>query len=100
MLQRVGGGVGVGGGHCGCNGFPRKGVQGGGYSPTKKNLNTLRRYKSGRSIGFTARSSLKAKGLIPRSTGQYILGPKYSGTGKSKVIRARSVTRRVRSTRK
>jgi hypothetical protein len=92
MLQRVGGGS-----RCGCNGFRHKE---GGYKATKKNLNTLRRYNSGRSIGFTARSSLKAKGLIPRSSGQYVLGPKYSGTRKSKIIHARSAIRRVRSTRK
>ncbi len=55
----------------------------GGYRPTKKNLATLRRYKQGKSIGFTATSSLKAKGLIPRSSGQYIVSPKYKGKGGS-----------------
>jgi len=57
------------------------------YRVTRKNRNTLRKYKAGKSIGFTARASLKAKGLIPRSNGRYVLGPKYSGTGKNMVIR-------------
>lgn len=57
------------------------------YRVTRKNRNTLRKYKAGKSIGFTARASLKAKGLIPRSSGKYVLGPKYSGTGKNMVIR-------------
>ena len=30
-----------------------------------------------RTIGFTATSSLKAMGRIPRATGCYVLGPKY-----------------------
>jgi hypothetical protein len=49
----------------------------------------LRKYKAGKSIGFTAKASLKAKGLLPRSNGRYILGPKYSGTGKPKVLKTR-----------
>ena len=72
------------GGSCACGnslfgmvGKARKG----GYRATKKNLNTLRRYKRGESIGFTATSSLKAKGLIPRTSaalkGKYIVSPKY-----------------------
>lgn len=63
----------------------------GGYRATKKNRNILRKYRAGKSIGFTAKASLKAKGMLPRSNGRYILGPKYSGTGKPKVL-----TRRVR----
>lgn len=55
----------------------------GGYKPTKKNLNTLRRWKRGESIGFTATSSLKAKGLIPRTSkgmkGKYVVSAKYRG---------------------
>lgn len=66
-----------------------------GYRPTAKNRDMLRRYKRGESIGFTGRSSLKAKGLIPRSSGQYILGPKYSGTGKPKIIKTRRNRKRV-----
>ena len=34
-------------------------------------------YKKGKSIGFTARSSLKSMGRIPRATGSYELGDKY-----------------------
>ena len=49
----------------------------GGYRATKRNLKYLRRYKAGKSIGFTMRSSLKAKGLIPRADGSYKVSPKY-----------------------
>ena len=51
----------------------------GGYKPTKKNLEYLKKYKKGKSIGFTMRSSLKAKGLIPRSNGTYKVSKKYRG---------------------
>jgi hypothetical protein len=51
----------------------------------------LRKYKAGKSIGFTGKASLKAKGMLPRSNGRYVLGPKYSGTGREKVL-----TRRIR----
>ena len=77
--------------------------------PTAKNLDQLRRYKRGESIGFTARSSLRAKGLLPRVSskykGMYVLGPKYSGTGKEKVVgpiglRRKSLTQRKRLTRR
>lgn len=63
----------------------------GGYKPTRKNRQVLRNYQSGKSIGFTATASLKAKGMLPRANGRYVLGPKYSGTGREKVL-----TRRVR----
>ena len=49
----------------------------GGYKPTRKNLAALRKYKAGKSIGFTMRSSLKAKGLIPRSNGTKRISNKY-----------------------
>ena len=52
----------------------------GGYRATSKNRQLLKKYKRGQSIGFTARASLKAKGLLPRSNGRYVLGPKYAGT--------------------
>lgn len=68
----------------------------GGYRTSRRNRAALRKYKAGKSIGFTMRSSLKAKGLLPRSNGSYALGPKYSGTGKSKVIRGHSKTRKNR----
>jgi hypothetical protein len=63
----------------------------GGYRPTRRNRQLLRKYKAGKSIGFTAKASLKAKGMLPRSNGRYVLGPKYSGTGKPKHL-----TKRVR----
>lgn len=54
---------------------------GGGYKPTSKNLKYLKRYKQGKSIGFTMKSSLKAKGLIPRNSkthrGKKIVSAKY-----------------------
>jgi hypothetical protein len=51
----------------------------GGYKATKKNLNALKKYKQGKSIGFTMRSSLKAKGLIPRANGTRRVSKKYRG---------------------
>jgi hypothetical protein len=42
----------------------------------------LKRYKNGISIGFTGIASLKSKGMLPRSSGEYIIGQKYSCTGK------------------
>jgi len=60
-----------------CAGGPPKTNQAGGYRPTRKNKNALRRWKQGKSIGFTWISSLKAKGLIPRSNGTKRVSPKY-----------------------
>ena len=64
------------------------------YKPTAKNLDQLRRFKKGESIGFTARSSLRAKALLPRISrkhkGLYVYGPKYSGTGKELVVGTKS----------
>jgi hypothetical protein len=51
----------------------------GGYKATKRNQKYLKMYKKGKSIGFTMRSSLKAKGLIPRSNGTYKVSNKYHG---------------------
>ena len=55
--------------------------QEGGYKPTKRNLKYLKRYRQGKSIGFTMKASLKAKGLIPRTSrknrGKKLLGKKY-----------------------
>jgi hypothetical protein len=46
---------------------------------TMKNAKrALRAFKLGASIGFTATSSLKSMGLIPRSTGCFLLGSKYA----------------------
>ena len=60
---------------CGC--LP----QGGGYRATRRNRAMLRKYRAGKSIGFTGIASLKAKGLLPRTSrknkGKKIVGPKY-----------------------
>jgi len=47
------------------------------YKATRRNRKYLRLYKQGKSIGFTMRSSLKAKGLIPRANGTYKVSDKY-----------------------
>ena len=51
------------------------------YRATRKNKNLIKRLKRGESIGFTATASLKAKGLIPRTSrknrGRIVIGPKY-----------------------
>ena len=67
------------GGSCGCmmkGGRTRKNRRGG-YRATAKNRKYLRRWKQGKSIGFTMLASLKAKGLIPRASGEKIVSPKY-----------------------
>lgn len=70
------------GGACGCmmkggRGRGTRRLRRGGYRATAKNRKYLRRWKQGKSIGFTMRSSLKAKGLIPRASGKKIVSPKY-----------------------
>jgi hypothetical protein len=64
-------------GESGMHGGRRKG----GYRPTRRNRNALRKYRAGKSIGFTMRASLKAKGLIPRNSRKYrgkkIVSAKY-----------------------
>lgn len=61
---------------------------------TRSNRNLLRAYKAGKSIGFTKRSSLRAKGLLPRVSrkyrGKYVLGPKYSGIGRDRILTKRA----------
>lgn len=53
----------------------------GGYKPTKKNRAALKKWRKGQSIGFTMTSSLKAKGLIPRTSrknkGKKLVSAKY-----------------------
>jgi len=45
---------------------------------TRKNAKRAENsYRKGASVGFTARSSLKSMGRIPRSTGCFLLGDKY-----------------------
>lgn len=52
------------------------------YKATRRNREYLKRWKAGKSIGFTMRSSLKAKGLIPRSNGTRRISAKYCGLRK------------------
>jgi hypothetical protein len=67
-----------GGGGCGCRSVPPIPTPlTGGYTPTPRDLKYLRKWKQGKSIGFTIRSSLKAKGLIPRANGTKKVSPKY-----------------------
>ena len=53
----------------------------GGYKATARNRKYLRKYRQGKSIGFTMKASLKAKGLLPRTSrtmkGKRVLGAKY-----------------------
>ncbi len=73
------------GGNCGCamgnvaknmySLMPKKVT--GGYRATKKDKKYLKMWKQGKSIGFTMRSSLKAKGLIPRANGTRRVSNKY-----------------------
>lgn len=79
------------GGACGCMKSYRGGAQKGGdcpcglfkggYRATRRNLKYLKRWKQGKSIGFTMRASLKAKGLIPRTSktmkGKRVVSRKY-----------------------
>lgn len=83
-MQRQGGGSKQAGGGCGC-GMPLTGgglvFANGGYRMTARNRKYLKKYRAGKPIGFTMRASLKAKGLIPRTSrkfrGRKVLGPKY-----------------------
>lgn len=99
--QKVGGRIGVlfprfggtrkrRGGACPCQVVPKipiplgqEGYRGGykarigGYKATKRNIKYLKLWKQGKSIGFTMRSSLKAKGLIPRANGTKRVSNKY-----------------------
>jgi hypothetical protein len=66
---------------CGCANKSLGYIGRAGYRSTKKNLENLRKWRRGESIGFTATSSLKAKGLIPRTSkkfkGKKIISAKY-----------------------
>ena len=46
--------------------------------PRKEAEKAERNFRQGKSIGFTARASLKSMGRIPRANGCYILGKKYT----------------------
>ena len=53
------------------------------YSPTEKDMLTYAAWLRGEKIGFTQTSSLKAKGLIPRTSktmrGKKIVSKQYCG---------------------
>ena len=53
----------------------------GGYSATARNKYYLKKYRRGNSIGFTMKASLKAKGLLPRTSkkmrGKKMISAKY-----------------------
>ena len=49
----------------------------GGYRATKRDKKYLARVKAGKSIGFTMRASLKAKGLLKRANGTRRVSAKY-----------------------
>lgn len=48
------------------------------FKTTMKAKAALSKAKRSKPIGFTARSSLKSMGLIPRADGCYTLGSKYA----------------------
>ena len=77
-MQRQGGGAKQAGG-CGC-GLP----MGGGYRATARNRMYLKRWRAGKSIGFTMKASLKAKGLIPRTRRGRRVGKKVSSKYKTR----------------
>ena len=82
-----------GGGCSSCTGAPGPWMKGG-YHATRRNMRLLRKYKRGQSIGFTAKASLKAKGLLPRSNGTYRISTKYATKRKLPLSKTR---RRVHS---
>ena len=63
------------------NSDPTPNVIRGGYRATRRNRDLLKRWRRGESIGFTATASLKAKGLIPRTSkknfGKKVVSRKY-----------------------
>jgi hypothetical protein len=85
LPQQTGGGCGCGmsppkpfqGGACPCQAVKPFPIPLGGYRATKRNIKYLKKWKRGNRIGFTMRSSLKAKGLIPRKNGTYRVSKKY-----------------------
>lgn len=47
------------------------------FKTLKRAKNTEKAYYAGKSVGFTAKSSLKSMGRVKRSSGCYVLGSKY-----------------------
>lgn len=68
---------------CGCGNILFGTIKGG-YRATRRNKELLRKYKSGKSIGFSAVASLKAKGMLRRTSktlkNKFVVGPKYKRT--------------------
>ena len=62
------------------------------YNPTKKNKAYLAKWRRGNSIGFSVRSSLKAKGLIPRANGTKRVSDKYSTSKYSTKSRSKTLS--------
>jgi hypothetical protein len=58
-------------------GFNTRKVKRSPFGTLSRAKKTYKNYKNGKRVGFTARSSLKSMGLVPRSSGCYILGEKY-----------------------
>jgi hypothetical protein len=58
--------------------FAGKKVRRSPFKTLKRARNAEKAYKKGRSVGFTATSSLKSMGRVPRSNGCYRLGNKYA----------------------
>jgi hypothetical protein len=56
-------------------------IKKGGYTATARNKYYLKKYRRGNSIGFTMKASLKAKGLLPRTSknmrGKKMVSAKY-----------------------
>ena len=67
--------------------IPMKWFGKGGYRATARDKKYLARLRAGKSIGFTMRASLKAKGLLPRANGSKRVSEKYRA-------QKRNVTRR------
>jgi hypothetical protein len=59
-------------------GWSRKFVSKSPFRTMKRAKQAERSFRQGRSVGFTARASLKSMGRVPRSSGCYILGDKYA----------------------
>jgi len=57
------------------------------FGTLKRAKDAERRYKQGKSLGFTATSSLKSQGRIPRSDGCYMLGAKYARGNRTRKMR-------------
>lgn len=76
-MKKSGGGGGEGGGGEGGGGSGGGSGRNCSYKATRRDRRYLKKWKEGKSIGFTMTSSLKAKGLIPRANGTRRVSAKY-----------------------